>query len=104
MYMMHSRLSLIWNIHSHMYMYTMHVLMRLKAILLYLSSHEKMGNLNDEIECPYQVLLVAMVTLHDRAGLVQHLSRLRVTMMSQQKLNGIIYIVLSEELSIVFIY
>ena len=53
----------------------------------HLSSHEEMGNLNDEVERPYKVLLVAMITFNDGTGLAQHLPSLLVAVMSQQKLK-----------------
>ena len=43
--------------------------------------------MNDKVERPYKVLLVATVTFYDRTGLVQHVPGLLIAMMSQQKLK-----------------
>ena len=61
-------------------------LFKVRFSCLYLAGHQKMANLDDQIEGANKQLLMTMVVLHEATSLVQHLTCLLVPMVNQKEL------------------
>lgn len=69
------------------HLYPLLELLEVRLGSFYLTSHQQVRHLNNQVEGPDDSLLLAMVLLHHPTSVIQHLPCLLIAMMSQKKLR-----------------